>query len=61
MLVCGQTPMRTCRRFAADREIVRVPASFIAMDDGDGFKFEIVVREASGNQTVFESCFKVKE
>ncbi len=38
-----------------------VPANFIAMDDGDGFKFEIVVREASGNQTVFESCFKVKE
>ncbi len=37
-----------------------VPAGFIAMDDGDGFKFEIVVREASGNQTVFESCFKVK-
>ncbi len=38
-----------------------VPAGFIAMDDGDGFKFEIVVREASGNQTVFESCFKVKQ
>ncbi len=38
-----------------------VPASFISMDDGDGFKFEIVVREASGNQTVFESCFKVKQ
>lgn len=37
-----------------------VPAGFIAMDHGDGFKFEIVVREASGNQTVFESCFKVK-
>ena len=38
-----------------------VPAGFIAMDVGGGFKFEIVVREASGNQTVFESCFKVKE
>ncbi len=37
-----------------------VPPGFIAMDSGDGFKFEIVVREASGNQTVFESCFKVK-
>ena len=38
----------------------RVPAGLIDMDSGDGFKFEIVVREASGNQTVFESCFKVK-
>lgn len=38
-----------------------VPAPFIAMDSGDGFKFEIVVREASGNQTVFESCFKVRK
>ncbi len=38
-----------------------VPSSFIASDDGDGFKFEIVVREASGNETLFESCFKVKE
>ena len=38
-----------------------VPSRFIAMDDGNSFKFETVVREASGNQTVFESCFKVKE
>ena len=38
-----------------------VPAGLIALDSGDGFKFEIVVREASGNQTVFESCFKVKK
>ena len=38
----------------------RVPAGLIAMDSGDGFKFEIVVRESSGNQTVFESCFKVQ-
>ena len=39
----------------------RVPDGMIAMDSGDGFKYEIVVREASGNQTVFESCFKVKQ
>jgi hypothetical protein len=35
-----------------------VPASFIAL--GDEFKFEIVAREASGNQTVVESCFEVE-
>ena len=39
----------------------QVPASFVSMDDGSGFKFEIVVREESGNQTVFESCFKVAQ
>ncbi len=44
-----------------DAKSFTVPAGFIAMDDGDGFKFEIVVREASGNQTVIVSCFKVKE
>ena len=38
----------------------QIPPGFIALDSGDGFKFEIVVREASGNQTVFETCFKVK-
>ena len=38
-----------------------VPKDFIAFDSGDGFKFEIVVREESGNQTVLESCFKVKK
>jgi hypothetical protein len=39
----------------------QVPKDFIALDSGDGFKFEILVREASGNQTAFESCFKVKK
>ena len=39
----------------------RVPASFVELDSGDGFKFEIVVREESGNQTVYETCFKVKQ
>lgn len=38
-----------------------VPKDFIALDSGDGFKFEIVVKEASGNQTVLESCFQVKK
>ena len=36
---------------------VEVPADFIAL--GDAFKFEIVAREASGNQTAVENCFEV--
>jgi hypothetical protein len=34
-----------------------LPVSFL--DLGDEFKFEIVVREASGNQTALESCFEL--
>lgn len=34
-----------------------IPPAFI--DLGDAFKFEIQVREVSGNQTVVESCFEV--
>lgn len=37
---------------------IEVPASFIAL--GDEFKFEVLVREASGNQTAVESCFEVE-
>ena len=37
---------------------VEVPADFVAL--GDAFKFEIVAREASGNQTATESCFAVE-
>ena len=35
-----------------------LPESFI--DLGDEFKFEIVVRETTGNQTALESCFEVR-
>ena len=35
-----------------------VPSNFIAL--ADEFKFEILVREASGNQTARESCFEVQ-
>lgn len=35
-----------------------VPSDFIAL--GDEFKFEILAREASGNQTAVESCFEVE-
>ncbi|MHC4457759.1 MAG: hypothetical protein ACYS0I_11875 [Planctomycetota bacterium] len=38
---------------------VEIPGDFIAL--GDEFKFEILVREASGNQTAVESCFEVDE
>lgn len=36
-----------------------VPDAFIEL--GDEFKFEILVREASGNQTAVESCFVIAE
>ena len=37
---------------------ISVPEEFTAL--GDEFKFEILVREASGNQTAVESCFEVE-
>ncbi len=37
---------------------LEIPAGFIAL--GDEFKFEILVREATGNQTAIESCFEVE-
>jgi hypothetical protein len=36
----------------------KVPSDFIAL--GEEFKFEILVREKSGNQTAVESCFVVE-
>ena len=36
---------------------LEVPAGFTAL--GDVFKFEILAREASGNQTAVESCFEI--
>lgn len=41
-----------------DETAVTVPSEFI--DLGDEFKFEILVREASGNQTAVESCFALE-
>jgi hypothetical protein len=41
---------------ADDVTEVEMPAGFIAL--GDEFKFEILVREANGNQTAIESCFE---
>ena len=35
-----------------------IPEAFI--DLGEEFKFEILVREESGNQTAVESCFEVE-
>ena len=37
-----------------------IPPAFIALDSGDGFKFEVLVREDSGNQTAVESCFEIE-
>lgn len=42
-----------------DATSFEVPEDFIDLDSGDGFKFEILVREASGNQTAIESCFEL--
>ena len=36
-----------------------IPEDFTDLDSGDGFKFEILVREESGNQTAVESCFEL--
>jgi hypothetical protein len=36
-----------------------IPPEFIAL--GSAFKFEILVREVSGNQTAIESCFEVEK
>lgn len=41
-----------------DTTSFQVPEEFIEL--GDEFKFEILVREASGNQTAVESCFEVE-
>ncbi len=41
---------------------VKVPPQFIAAGIAAGvdeFKYEILVREVSGNQTAVESCFEV--
>ena len=37
-----------------------IPDDFLAFDSGDGFKFEVLVREESGNQTATESCFELE-
>jgi hypothetical protein len=41
-----------------DVTTMTVPEDFIAL--GTEFKFEILVREASGNQTAVESCFEIE-
>jgi hypothetical protein len=44
----------------SDVTAMKVPKEFLAFGEpGDEFKFEILVREASGNQTAIESCFIV--
>jgi len=37
-----------------------VPTDLVNPGKGEHYKFEILVREASGNQTAYESCFKLK-
>lgn len=42
-----------------DKSEIEIPSDFIEL--GDEFKFEILVRESSGNQTAVESCFEIAE
>lgn len=51
------TPLIFSLDLPPDVTEVEIPAEFIAL--GDEFKFEILAREASGNQTAVESCFEV--
>jgi hypothetical protein len=44
---------------SGDRMSITVPPEFIAL--GDEFKFEILLREESGNQTAIERCFALEE
>ncbi|MDH3640156.1 MAG: hypothetical protein OES09_17075 [Gammaproteobacteria bacterium] len=50
------TPLVFSIDLPPNRTRVRVPRELINL--GDEFKFEILVREASGNQTAVESCFE---
>lgn len=45
----------TARRFKVPREILALA------EDGDEIKFEVLVREASYNQTAVESCFVIQK
>lgn len=38
----------------------KIPDDLTNPGKGEQYKFEIITREASGNQTAFESCFKIK-
>lgn len=42
-----------------DKTSIRIPKDFIAL--GDEFKYEILAREESFNQTAVESCFKIDD
>ncbi len=50
------TPLIFSMELPPNRTRVRVPRELINL--GEEFKFEILVREASGNQTAIESCFE---
>lgn len=56
----GPTSMEISVDIPPGTKQFEVPERLTDIDAGDEFKFEIVVKEASGNQTVFESCFNLK-
>lgn len=43
---------------SSDITSIPVPVEFTGL--GDEFKYEVLVREASGNQTAVESCFEIE-
>lgn len=53
-----ETPYKVSAILPPDAESFVVPAEIIAL--GEEIKFEILVREASYNQTAVESCFEVE-
>lgn len=55
-----ETPYRTSTILPSDATEFVVPNEILELTEGDGeVKFEVLVREASYNQTAVESCFAV--
>lgn len=53
-----ETPYRSSIILPPNVTSFQVPSEILAL--GDEVKFEVLVREASGNQTAVESCFEVE-
>lgn len=52
-----ETPFRTSTILPSSATSFQVPSEILAL--GDEIKFEVLVREASFNQTAVESCFEI--
>lgn len=55
-----ETPFRSSIILPSDATLFQVPSEILDLvESGDEVKFEVLVREASGNQTAVESCFEL--